>query len=80
MLKFAIATAAVLAFAAPAIAMDATCDEPSMTQMDTDIGAMTDATKKDAAMKEMEMARTAMKANKADDCVMHLGNASKSMM
>ena len=74
MLKFAIATAAIIAFAAPALAMDAKCDEPSMIKMDTDIGAMTDATK------EMELARTAMKANKADDCVMHVGNASKSMM
>jgi hypothetical protein len=80
MLKFAIATTALFAFAAPVFAMDMTCDEASMTKMETEMGAMTDMAKKDTAMKELEMAKTAMKDSKADDCLMHMNNAAKSMM
>ena len=56
------------------------CDDASMMKLQTDMDAMTgDAMKKDAAMKEMDMAKDAMKANKADDCVMHMDMAMKAM-
>jgi|GEM_PF-1831177 len=62
-------------------AMAATmCNEAGMTKMQTDMGAMTDATKKDAAMKEMEMARTAMTAGKMDECMMSMGKAMEGSM
>lgn len=56
------------------------CNEAGMMKMQTDMGAMTDATKKDAAMKEMEMAKTAMTAGKMDECSMHMGKAMEGSM
>jgi len=35
--------------------------------------------KKEMAMKEMDMAKEAMKANKTDDCMMHMEGAMKAM-
>ena len=55
------------------------CDEASMTKMMADTNAMTDAAKKDATMKEMEMAKAAMDAKKTDECKMHMENATKAM-
>ncbi|MGX5841031.1 hypothetical protein ACWGTI_09940 [Mesorhizobium sp. ArgA1] len=58
------------------------CDDASMMKMQADMDAMTgEAMKpqKEAAMKEMEMAKDAMKANKADDCMMHMDMAMKAM-
>jgi hypothetical protein len=59
------------------------CDDASMMKMQTEMDAMTDPTmaqQKDMAMKEMEMAKEAMAANKTDECTMHMENASKEMM
>lgn len=59
------------------------CDDASMMKMQTEMDAMTDpamAQQKDMAMKEMEMAKEAMAANKTDECTMHMENASKEMM
>jgi hypothetical protein len=69
MMKSAIAVAALLAFAAPAFADDMKCDDAAMTKMKTDMDAVTDAAKKEAGMKQMEMAMAAMKDGKADDCM-----------
>lgn len=68
----------------PAFADDAMmkCDDASMMKMQTDMDAMTgDAMKpqKEMAMKEMDMAKDSMKANKTDDCMMHMDNAMKAM-
>jgi hypothetical protein len=57
----------------------ATCDDASMMKAQADVDATTDAAMKDMAMKEMDMAREAMKAGKADDCAMHLDGAMKAM-
>jgi hypothetical protein len=73
--RVAIATADVFICAAPVFAMDMTCDEPSLATIDADMGAMTDITKKDAAMRN-ELVKTALKDNKAADCVMHMNNAA----
>ena len=83
-MKTYLCAAAVLALAlsAPAFAQDAMmkCDDAMMMKMQTEMDAMTDADKKKMAMEHMDMAKTAMKDNKMDDCTMHMGNASKTMM
>jgi hypothetical protein len=72
-----------LFLAAPANAMEAMkCDDASMMKMQTDMDAMGDPAmkaNKDMAMKQMGMAKTAMKDNKMDDCSMHMGMANMSM-
>jgi hypothetical protein len=81
MKKFVVAAAALftLAFAAPAFAQDMACDQAAMDKMKAEMEKVSDATKKDAAMKEMEMAMTAMKDSKADECKMHMDGAMKAM-
>jgi hypothetical protein len=76
------ATDLVLAFANnPASAQDQNmlCDEATMTKMNTGMGAMTDAAKKDEAMKEMQMAKDAMDKKDNAGCKMHMANAMKMM-
>jgi hypothetical protein len=58
------------------------CDDASMMKLQADIDAMNDPmmkSQKDMAMKEMDMAKTSMKAMKADDCAMHMDSAIKAM-
>lgn len=54
--------------------METTCDNASMGMMKTQMEGM-----KDKAMKEMDMARVSMKANKVKDCKMHMAKAMKVM-
>lgn len=73
-----------IAIIQPAFAQDAMmkCDDDSMMKMQTEMDAMKDPAmkqQKEMAMKEMDMAKEAMKANKADDCMMHMENAAKEM-
>ncbi|MDW5318517.1 hypothetical protein [Rhizobium sp. PL01] len=84
MLKPVLAVAVLASLcAAPVYAMDAMkCDDASMMKMQADMDAMTDPAmmeKKEMASKEMMMAKDSMKANKMDDCKMHMDNAKKSM-
>ena len=79
-----VAAAFAIAFIQPAFAQDTMmkCDDASMMKVQTEMDAMTDTSmkeKKEMAMKEMDMAKEAMKANKADDCMMHMENAAKEM-
>ncbi len=85
MTKLLFSAALVVVFlTAPAnAAMHMKCDDASMMKMQTDMDAMSDPAmkvNKDMAMKQMEMAKTAMKNNKMDDCSMHMGMADKGMM
>jgi hypothetical protein len=75
------ATGLALAFAiAPAVAQDnMMCDEASMMKMNTSTEAMTDAAKKEEAMKEMQMAKEAMEKKDDAGCKMHMENAMKMM-
>jgi len=79
MLKYTLLAGAFgLAMFAPAYAdHDPTgkCDEATMTRYQTDIDAMTDAEKKATSVKELEMAREAMAANKLDECMKFMHNA-----
>jgi len=73
-----------LALAQPAFAQDAMmkCDDASMMKVQGDLDAMTgDAMKmqKEAAMKEMDMAKEAMKMKEMDKCATHLDGAVKAM-
>jgi hypothetical protein len=83
MLKITLAAAVIAsAFSLPAFADDAMmakCDDASMMKMQTQMDGMTDQSKKEMASKEMMMAKDSMKANKMDDCKMHMDNAMKSM-
>ena len=53
------------------------CDEATMTAMMTEVEGLTEAGKKDAAMKEMQMAKDMMTAKDMDGCGTHLTAASK---
>ena len=70
-----------LAFITPAYADEMMkCDDATMMKMDDMIKADTDPAMKndvDMATKDMEMAKTAMKDGKMDDCVTHLEQAKK---
>jgi hypothetical protein len=59
-----------------------TCDEATMTKMQSDMDAMSDPAmkmNKDMAMKQMDMAKMSMKDKKMEDCSAQLGMASMSM-
>jgi hypothetical protein len=66
-----------LALIVPASAENAKCDEATMTAMQAEIDALTDAGKKEAAMKEMKTAKDMMAANDMDGCGTHLDAAHK---
>ena len=57
----------------------AACIPADMTKMDADIARMTDATKRDGAMKEMSMAREMMAKKDDAGCMMHMNGAMKMM-
>ena len=85
MMKTMIVAAALgMAMSAPAFADEMMkCDDASMMKVKTDMDAMSGTMmkdQKDMAMKEMDMAKEAMAANKMDECSMHLEKASKEMM
>ena len=74
MLKSTLAIGCVMAaFAfAPARAADMMCDEAGMSKMQTGVMAMTDASKKEMAMKEMGMAKESMMKKDDKNCMMHM--------
>ena len=78
-----IAAAFILVAIQPVLAMDEMkCDQSSMMKIDSEIGAMKDSNmkaEKDMAMKHMDMAKESMKANKMEDCKMHMDQAMKAM-
>ena len=55
-----------------------TCQQ-MMDQANTSMSSMTDQTKKDAAMKEMDMAKTAMAAKHEKTCQSHMQKAMNVM-
>jgi hypothetical protein len=78
MLKSTLITAAFgLAMLAPAYAENSKCDEATMAAMMAEVEALTDAGKKEAAMKEMEAAKAKMAANDMDGCGTQLDAAAK---
>jgi hypothetical protein len=74
MLKSALALGFVLSTLAilPARAADMKCDEAGMMKMQSGVTAMTDATKKEMAMKEMAMAKDSMGKKDDKGCMMHM--------
>lgn len=68
-----------LAMFTPAYAQDMKCDEASLTALKAKVEAATDAAKKDAAMKEHEMAMQAMTAKDEAKCMEHMSAAEKSL-
>ena len=64
------------------MSMNMKCDDASMAMMQTQMDAMTDPAmkaNKDEAMKHMDLAKTSMKDNKADECMGHMGEAMGAM-
>ena len=55
------------------------CSEASMKAMHDSMMKMTDATKKAAAMKEMDMAKDMMAKRDDKGCMMHMGKAMGMM-
>jgi hypothetical protein len=86
MSKTLFAAAAFFAFASTATYAaeeKMACDDASIMKMEEAAMAMKDPAMKETmemAMKEVEMAKMAMKENKTDDCSMHLGEAMKATM
>jgi hypothetical protein len=85
MLKFMCAAAVVVvAGSAPAFADDMmACDDASIMKTEEMAMAMTEPAQKESmemAMKEVDMAKMAMKDGKMDDCSMHLDAANKAAM
>jgi hypothetical protein len=74
-----IAAALLTSLAVPAFAMDMMkCDEPSMMKAE-EHAKMMKGDSMTMAMQEVDMAKTAMKDGKTDDCSMHLDKAMKQM-
>ena len=84
MLKYAIAAAVAGLFTVmPAVAQEMMkCDDANMMKMDMMVKETTDPMKKaqmEMAMGEMTMAMEAKKANKMDECEMHLNKAAMEL-
>ncbi|MCA1491774.1 hypothetical protein [Sinorhizobium alkalisoli] len=76
--RFLIAGALSAAFVSPVFAQaDMICDQDGLSKVETEVGAFTDATRKDYAEKELAMAKEAMAANDAEKCKTHMANALK---
>ncbi len=72
--------AAPSAFAQTAGAMpQMNCSDATMTKANADMMKMTDASKKAAAMKEMNMAKDMMAKKDEKGCMMHMGKAMGMM-
>ncbi len=77
----ALAFAAITAFAAPSFAAEMMkCDDASMMKLEQDAMAVKDKMHMDMAMKEVDMAKMAMKDGKMEDCAMHMDGAMKETM
>ena len=64
------------------MSMTMMCDDESMTKVQAGMDAMADPAmkaNKDMAMKHMGLAKTSMKDGKADECMMHMGEAIGAM-
>ncbi len=81
---FIVAALAGIGFLSPVQAQEmAKCDDATMMKVEKDVMGMTDPAMKDKmemGMKELEMAKMAMKDNKEKDCSMHLDAAMKASM
>jgi len=80
-MKKTVITAALLAaFAMPAFAEDMMmkCDDAAMMKAE-DHAKMMKGDSMTMAMKEVDMAKTAMKDGKSDECMKHLDGAMKAM-
>ena len=81
MLKSTIAFGLLFASLAivPARAETMECTDASMMKMQTSMGKMADATKKEMAMKEMGMAKESMAKKDDKDCMMHMQKVEEMM-
>jgi hypothetical protein len=78
-MKTILALAALIAFAAPSFAADmAKCTDDNMKMTEMHLMEMKEPAMKDKmmmGMKELDMAKVAMKGHKDKDCMMHLDKA-----
>ena len=76
---FTFASLAFLLALAPAQAQSTSCTQADLTKMEAETAKMTDATKKEGAMKELTMAKDMMAKKDDKACMMHMDNAMKMM-
>jgi hypothetical protein len=78
-----IAAALVTAIAMPTYAATSmptsTCDDASMTTLQSKINDIPDAARKTTATNEMTLAKAAVRADKIKDCSLHMDNAMKAI-
>ena len=68
-----------VAFVVPSFAVNLKqCDVGSMLKLEKSAMAVKDKGEMEAAMKEVDMAKKAMKDHKMDDCAMHMEGAMKA--
>lgn len=78
MSKFAASLAvAVLSLCTPAFAEDWKCDEANLTEMKDYVGKLDSKASQEEGQKEWDMAVSAMKSNKMDECNLRMGNVNK---
>ena len=70
--------ATILTFA-PALAMDMKCDATTMSKLEADTAAMTDAAKKKTTMKHVTLAKESMAKKDDKACLEHMNEATKAM-
>ena len=70
--------ATILAFA-PALAQDVKCDDATLAKLETDTAAMTDATKKEAVMEHVTLAKESMAKQDDKACLEHMTEAINAM-
>jgi pentapeptide MXKDX repeat protein len=76
-----VALAATFAFAGAAYAQDMmNCDQETFDKVMMEVDNSSDAAMKEKGMMELDMAKTAMEADKSDECAEHLDMAAKAVM
>ena len=56
------------------------CDQETFDKVMMEVDNSSDAAMKEKGMMELDMAKTAMKADKSDECAEHLDMAAKAVM
>ena len=80
MIRILAATAVATFLAvAPALAQDMKCDETTMAKLEADTAAMTDVTKKEAAMVHVTLAKESLSKKDDKACLEHMSEATKAM-
>lgn len=78
-IAFALSFSPAQAQTAPPVRAAATCTQADLVKIDAEAAKMTDTTKKQAAMKEVKLAKDMLAKNDTKACLTHIDNAAKLM-